>query len=214
MAKWSNLDVFRGADLDLYYKEVIPIAFTLDEAKAEYARLAKVANKRLASIRNDPYFGSKKAAEHADFRSSIQNYGDIDQAAKALANVAMFLQRKTSSLTGLREEEKKQLATMRAKSEDYQFLNENNIRDFRNFWEEVRNHYSNKEFDSKRVVKLYHDARRKRISAVDLAKDFDYWKKHMDDIDMMKRSNSTMSSDQAKKKLEEALEKKQKGSAK
>lgn len=214
MAKWTNLDVFRGADLDLYYKEVIPVAFTLDEAKAEYARLAKVANKRLAAIRRDPYFGSKKSAQHADFRPSIQNYGDIDQAAKALANVALFLQRKTSSLTGLREEEKKQLATMRGKSQDYQFLNENNIREFRDFWEEVRHHYSNKEFDSKRVVKLYHEAKRKRISAVDLAKDFDYWKKHVDDIDMMKRSNSTMSSDQAKKKMEAVLAEKQKGNTK
>lgn len=215
MAKWSNLDVFRGANLDIYDKQVIPLAFTLDEAKAEYARLAKVANRRLAAIRRDPYFGSSKAGKHAEFRASISNYGDIQQAAKALTNVAMFLQKKTSSLTGLREEEKRQLETLRNKRVGYEFLNENNIREFREFWEEVRHHYTNKDFDSPRVVQLYREAKKKRIDPVDLAADFDYWKQHIDDIDVMKRSTRRMTSEEAKERLEKALkENEKKGSQK
>lgn len=194
-------DLFRGLKSWMYDIDILPTIYSEEEAAAEYIRLARIANRRIQKIRESADFGESKTAKHnffvetPEFRSDRQTYA-------ALQNVATFVARKTSTLSGLRKAEKRQLEDLQKKG--YDWLNESNIHEFGKFWEEVRKHAGKKlNYDSERVAKLFREAKRKRISSKDLARDFEFWLDHEQELDTMKRSNKTMTSDQAKERIKD-----------
>lgn len=190
-------DIFRGVDLNLYDIDIAPTMFTPTEAKAEFVRLARIANRRIKTIAESPDFGDSSKASHAVF--SAKGLKTDRQIYAALQQVARFNAQKTSTLSGLRAAQAKQLATMRERG--YTFLNKSNIKEFGDFWKEVKKHAEYKGYDSERIAKLFKEAKRKRIDAKDLAKDFQFWLDHEKELDTMKRSNSTITSDEAKERI-------------
>ena len=195
-------------DMFFYEIEVLQTRFTPAEAKAEYAKLAKVANRNIKEIRESKDFGDANAASHDLFAENINALDTVKQETQIYArlhSVAKFVSKKTSSLSGLRAAERKQLKTMRGDEEDpesgYKWLNKNNIHEFGKFWEEVRKHGDIKQMDSPRIAALYKQAKQKRIDPITLAKDFEFWLDHEKELNTMKRSNSKISSDAAKAKL-------------
>lgn len=190
-------DIFKGVDLYLYDIDVAPTMFTPTEAKAEFVRLARIANRRIKTIAASPDFGESAKASHTVF--SAKGLKTDRQIYAALQQVARFNAQKTSTLSGLRAAQAKQLETMRERG--YTFLNKRNIKEFGDFWKEVKKHAEYKGYDSERIAKLFKEAKRKRIDAKDLAKDFQFWLDHEKELDTMKRSNSTITSDEAKERI-------------
>lgn len=192
-------DIFRGLDAYMYDIDIAPTIFTPKEARAEYARLAKIANRRLATIKASPDFGDSKRAEQDYFASSANMLKTDRQVYAALQRVARFNDQKTSTLTGLRAAERKQLETMR--EEGYTWLNKGNIHEFGKFWKEVKSHAGYKYYGSNRIAELFHKAKKKRIDALTLAADFQTWLDNESKLDTMKRSKEIISSDAAKERL-------------
>lgn len=191
-----------------YEMEVLATRLTPKEAKAEYARLARIANANITEIRESEDFGDAKAAEHDLFPSNINGLSNEKKEGEIyyrLHSVAKFVSKKTSSLAGLRAAERKQLAKMRGDESDpdsgHKWLNKSNIHEFGKFWEEVRKHGEVKAMDSERVALLFKAAKQKRIDSKTLAADFEFWLKHEKELNDSKRSNSKISSDEAKVKL-------------
>ena len=83
----------------------------------------------------------------------------------------------------------------------YTFLNKSNIREFGKFWQEVKKHAEYKSYDSERIVNMFRDAKRKRIDTEDLAKDFNFWIENSEKLSTMKRSDTVMSSTEARERL-------------
>lgn len=194
----ATRDVFQGLDIYMYDIDIAPTVFNLREARAEYVRLAKVANKRLARIQASADFGTSAKAARGFF-GSVKELKTERQVYAALQSVARFTSQKTSSLSGLREAQKKQLETMREMG--YTFLNKSNIREFGKFWQEVKKHAEYKSYDSERIVNMFRDAKRKRIDTEDLAKDFNFWIENSEKLSTMKRSDTVMSSTEARERL-------------
>ena len=194
----ATKNIFGDIDPFLYKLDVAPSIFSLKEARAEYVRLAKIANKRIKRLQQSPDFGTAKAAQHALF-GPIGGVKSERRVYAMLADVAAFTERKTSSLSGLRAAQKAQLETMRERG--YTWLNKNNIQEFGKFWKEVKKHGEYKNYASDRIADLFRQAKRKRIDSQDLAKDFEYWLQHEEDLDDMKRSNETISSAYARERI-------------
>lgn len=192
-------DLFRGMELWMYDIDVSPTFLNLKEARAEYVRLAKAANKRIQRIRESQY--STGAAAQRPMFGSVKALKTERQVYAALQQVARFTSQKTSSISGIKEIEKKQLETMREMG--YTFLNKSNIHEFGEFMKQVRKHANVKNLQgvSDRIVNLFKEAKRKRIDTQDLAKDFQFWLDHETELDTMKRSNTTMSSEEARERI-------------
>lgn len=192
-------DLFRGMETWMYDIDVAPTFLNLKEARAEYVRLAKAANKRIQRIRESQY--STSAAAQRQMFGSVKALKTERQVYAALQQVARFTSQKTSSISGIKEIEKKQLETMREMG--YTFLNKSNIHEFGEFMKQVRKHANVKNLQgiSDRIVNLFKEAKRKRIDTQDLAKDFQFWLDHETELDTMKRSNTTMSSEEARERI-------------
>lgn len=191
-------NVFKDVDIYLYNMEVAPTRWTEKEARAEYARLAAVANKRIRRLQESAY-KSSAAAQHVYFPTSAKQFKTARQVYGNLQNVARFVNKESSSISGQRRQEMKQLEAMRERG--YTFLTKGNIHQFREFWKEVRSHEANRFKDSEQVVELFKTAKEKRIDPLDLAKDFQFWIEHQQELSSAKRSNSTITSEEARERL-------------
>ena len=192
-------DLFRGMETWMYDIDIAPTFLNLKEARAEYVRLAKAANKRIQRIRESGY--ASAAAGQRAFFGSITELKTERQVYAALQQVARFASQKTSSISGIKAVEKKQLETMREMG--YTFLNKSNIHEFGEFWKQVRKHSMIKNLQgvSDRIVNLFKEAKKKRIDPQSLAKDFNFWLDHEADLNTMKRSNQTMTSNEARERI-------------
>ena len=194
----AKQDLFRGLEVWMYDIDIAPSMMNVKEARAEYVRLAKAANKRIQRLIESKEYGKGAAAEHAMF-GSVKQLKTDRQVYAALQTVARFTSRKTSSISGIKEAERRQLETMRDMG--YTFLNKGNIREFGQFWKEVKKHSEYKSYDSERIVNLFKEAKRKRIDSQDLAKNFNFWIENEDKLSTMKRSESVISSAEARERL-------------
>ncbi len=182
----------------LYRIDVSPTVWTPEEARAEYARLRKAANMRIQRLQASEY-STSSAAQTGAFQALPKGASDRT-VYRALQDVALFMSKKTTSVSGIREAERKMVETMQERG--YDFINRKNVKEFGEFWKEVKTHATYKQYDSERIVEMFRDAKKKRIDPVDLARDFDYWIQHSEKIDDVKRSSETMSSAEARRRLE------------
>ena len=130
------------------------------EIRAEYTYLRGIAQKRLARLKESEFAGTKQVKRwYAGFPklSELPNA----QVAKALANVALFLNAETSSVTGFKQQRKRALETL--KSHGYDFVTEANISEFGEYMEYWRNHKLDMLYSSERVVDLFQFTQRNKV---------------------------------------------------
>ena len=186
-------NVLRGG---MYNYEIASSAeiFTPAEARAEYARLRKIANRRLERL---------GASEFAT-GTTYQNYSSGFEALppgiperdvyKALFDVAKFTHLKTSSVSGARAAREKFVATMQERG--YGFVNKSNAKKFGDFMKEVKKHSEYKGYDSDRVVNIFKWAIKKRVDPQTVAEDFNFWMEHDAELEAAPRAPHTMTSEE------------------
>ena len=185
-------------DRFLYRIDVSPTVWTPAQARAEYSRLRKAANKRIMRLQESEY-ATSAAAQTGAFQALPKGASDRT-VYRALQDVALFMSKKSTTVSGIREAERKMIETM--KERGYDFINRKNVKEFGEFWREVKTHATYKQYDSERIVEMFREAKKKRIDPVDLARDFDFWIQHSEKIDDVKRSSEVMSSAEARRRLE------------
>lgn len=152
------------------------------EARKEYRRLRRIAQKRLARFEGTQYeetdIYKNRAIKHP-FKPSSE-LKDVRSLQAALSDVRGFLDSERSTITGLKRIDKRTVATLQANG--YNFVNMSNIKAFGEFMEAARIKAGRRMFASDRVAELYDAAERKKIPPEQLLKDFEYWRKNVEEL--------------------------------
>lgn len=165
MSKSKNVLQYDPAVYGLGIQEAV---FTPAEARAEYNRLRKVAAQRLRRLEASPYGGSKLAKAYGESFGALPKGATESQIRKALSSTAHFLGQKASTITGAKGIQSKFIKTMHERG--YNFINKDNAREFGEFMDAWKRSGAAQQYDSEQVVKLYRDAKAKKID-VDKIKD-------------------------------------------
>lgn len=184
-------DVLKGG---MYNYEVANSAFvfTPKEARAEYARLRKIANRRLERLGASEFANSRTYQNWSSGFEALPPDAPERDVRKALYDVGRFVNLKTSSVTGARAAQAAFVESMHERG--YDFINKSNAQQFGEFMREVKTHKTYKGYDSERVANLFGKIKEKRIDPEDAAKNFEYWLKHENQLDAAPRSQRTLSS--------------------
>ena len=169
---------------EAYYPGGITILKATGEAEArkEYQRLRRIAQKRLARFEGTQYEDTdvyKNRAIKHPFKPS-SSIKDARSLQAALSDVRGFLDSERSTITGLKRIDKKTVSTLQANG--YTFVNMGNIKAFGEFMEAARIKAGRRMFASDRVAELYDAAERKKIPPEQLLKDFEYWRKNVEEL--------------------------------
>lgn len=158
------------------------------EARKEYQRLRRIAQKRLARFVGTQYEDTdvyKNRAIKYPFKPSSQ-LKDVRSLQAALSDVRGFLDSDRSTITGLKRIDKKTISSLHANG--YTFVNMGNIKAFGEFMEAARIKAGGRMFASDRVAELYDAAERKKIPPEQLLKDFEYWRKNVEELNISRVS--------------------------
>lgn len=175
---------------EAYYPGGITILKATGEAEArkEYQRLRRIAQKRLARFVGTQYEDTdvyKNRAIKYPFKPSSE-LKDVRSLQAALSDVRGFLDSERSTITGLKRIDKRAISTLHANG--YTFVNMGNIKVFGEFMEAARIKAGGRMFASDRVAELYDAAERKKIPPEQLLKDFEYWRKNVEELNISRVS--------------------------
>ena len=184
-------DVLRGGMYN-YEPANSAFVFTPKEARAEYARLRKIANRRLERLGASEFANSRTYQNWSSGFEALPPDAPERDIRKALYDVGRFVNLRTSSVSGARAAQAEFIETMQERG--YDFINKSNAQEFGEFMRDVKTHKTYKGYDSERVAMLFGKLKEKRISTKDAAEYFEYWMKHQNQLDQAPRSNKTVSS--------------------
>ncbi len=181
-----------GLSLGDYYPSAARQVFTEAEARKEYARLRKIANRRLEALeRNYP-----KSQMARMFKGGFPAAGkDAGQRIYSrLFDVARYMQSALGSVSGERAYRKKMIASLQEAG--YTKINAKNFDDFTMFMEEVKQHMSEREFAAKseQIVELFEQAVEEDADPEEVAKAFNEYLSERKDIKKARKNKPQPSS--------------------
>lgn len=137
----------------------------------EYERLAKRANRSLRAI------GKSKFRVTSTYLDWKDEFPDVKELSKKelvykLSDVARYVSRETSTLSGLRRQEDRTIKKLH--EHGYTFVNKRNFLKFSEFMEDIRQAYKDQKYDSERIAMVYEEmVTKKKISPEKVQKDFE-----------------------------------------
>lgn len=181
-----------GLSLGDYYPSAARQLFTEAEARKEYARLRKIANRRLEALeRNYP-----KSQMARMFKGGFPAAGkDAGQRIYArLFDVARYMQSALGSVSGERAYRKKMISSLHEAG--YTGINAKNFDDFTMFMEEVKQHMSEREFAAKseQIVELFEQAEEEDADPEEVAEAFEEYLSERKDIKKARKNKPQPSS--------------------
>ena len=153
-----------------YFPEVARSHMSKKEARAEYARLRKIANRRLEALARN-YPNSEIARRYRRGFKPLERFEKSTRIFKKLYEVARYLNTATGSVSGQRAARKKQLETLH--EHGYTFVNKKNLDEFNEFWREVRTHGTYSGAMSEEIVELFGKAKKAKMDPQTVAKAFE-----------------------------------------
>lgn len=148
----------------------------LSEARAEYSRLRSAAVKRLERLsRTEGVRYSAYQMYGKEGFAPLPKNATPAEVGRALADVHHFLEMKTSSISQIRESQRRALRTLR--EHGYAFVNKSNIREFGEFMEAARQAKvaSSNRGGSPIIVELYETVKRLQIPPEEVQRNFVAW---------------------------------------
>lgn len=163
------------------------------DARKEYQRLRRVAEKRLKRLRESEFSDIDIVQYRKNGFKPVSQIDSLAQLGSALADLRVFLDSKRTTIKGLRAIQKESISTLHANG--YTFINKSNLKAFGNFMEAARlKALGRKLLASDRVAEMYDAAERKKIPPEQLLKDFDYWRKNVESLNesrISRKENAT-----------------------
>ena len=183
--------------------------FTEAELRREYSRLRDIAQKRLGRL-GESEFGRSwaymnnvgKFPKLSEFKTKNKITSKA-KFAKALAQLAHFVESPQSTLSGQREIRAKTIETLHGSG--YTFVNEKNFFDFLEFMEEFRIRKLDEIYDSERATSLARAANRRGIDPRILLEEFEYFKDQKSYLSKIKlpKDKSSLTADDLKNAIED-----------
>ena len=167
-----------------YFPEIARSKMTKREARAEYARLRKIANRRLEALMR--HYPKSEVAKR--YRKGFAPLGRAERSSriyKKLYEVARYLNTATGSVSGQRTARKKQLETLR--EHGYTFVNKKNLDEFNEFWRTVRAHGGSAvDGQSETIAELFAKAKKAKLDPQTVAKAFEKYLAEDSPLDKVK----------------------------
>lgn len=182
----------KGGSISLYRLDVQAEAFTPREARAEYARLRREANRRLEVLGRSEFANLPAVTNRPQGFGALPRTASEQQVRKQLYDVARYLNLRTSSLQGAKRSRREFVESMQEAG--YDWINERNAADFGRFMGAVQKHKAARGYDSDQIAELFHTAVEKRIDTKTLAADFEFWLEHEQELSEAPRAQSITSS--------------------
>lgn len=173
--------------------------FTPSEARAEYARLRREANRRLEVLRRSEFAKLPAVANRPKEFGALPKEASEQQVRKQLYDVARYLNLRTSSLKGAREAQREWIEAMHAKG--YDFINKKNVVEFANFLGDVQRKYGKGTYSSEQIGDVYTVAKTKRVDVKTVIRSFDFWAENYKALLFAPRSNETISADKMAERI-------------
>lgn len=169
-----------------YFPEVARSHMSKKEARAEYARLRKIANRRLEALARH-YPKSEIARRYRKGFKPIERFEKSTRIFKKLYEVARYLNTSTGSVSGQRAARKKQLETLY--EHGYTFVNKKNLDEFNEFWREIRTHGGEIGSKSEEITEMFGQAKANKIDPQIVAKSFEkYLENYLENGDILRGS--------------------------
>ena len=158
----------------IYRYEPTRQEFSLKDARAEYSRLRKIAEKRLKRMAESPYGAGNIYRKYKDAFAPLPRNATEERVRKKLYEVASFTEKKQGSISGIREVEQKQIATLQERG--YDWIDKSNIQTFNDYMARVMKFTAGQRLDSDRVVEMVHDMIEEDVDPSEIEEDFwDYY---------------------------------------
>lgn len=181
-----------------YWPDAARAIFTEKEARKEYTRMRRIANKRIMSLMRN-YPDSKLARQYQAGFPSVRGV-PAGRVYGRLYEVSKFLGLKLSSVSGMREYRKKAIASMREAG--YDFINEKNFDRFTDYMDEVRSHSSEREvqYQSESIVELFGRAEKEKADTSKIAESFEDYLENEDKPLPKRKETDFMTKEQVRKR--------------
>lgn len=170
-------------DFNRYTPDSLRSRYNEKQLRAEYTKLRDIAQKRLKRMAESEFKDSMVYLENKDKFEKLSQIKNKTQLVHALADVAGFVNAKTSSISGLKNQRKEAIKTLH--EHGYDFVDKDNYEEFYKFMEDYRNKKLNQIYDSERVAELFEAAKDKKIKTDELKKDFEFWIKNEEKLKAM-----------------------------
>ena len=207
MAKQNINQFLRDNPEEWYYPEALKSGtLTVKEMRKQYTYFRDIAMKRLK------WLGVSEFADSQSYLKNIKQFKPLKQIEtqgeleKRLYTVQKFLRSKGSTISGQKAIRKKAVEAAQEKGLD--FINESNIADFGQYMDYLRAKYKGSQFDSERALRLFAASKKKDVEPMDVAKDFEYWKRNVSYIERVGKIESSKphSAEDYKKEIEHRKE--------
>lgn len=155
-------------------------SLTDEQLKKEYSRVRREAQERLRSFQRSTDPELRQAAVVAEKAGVYLNRAQIKAVGGGrammedlLIDAYRFVSAKTSSVSGFRDVQDKQIDSLQAAG--YEFIDRSNLREFGQFMDYFRSRKESKSFGSGTVAQAFNQAAKQKISPEELQKYFRYY---------------------------------------
>lgn len=171
------------------------------ELRKEYSRLRKIAQKRLARFVGTEWEKSEVFKRNYGKYPVLADIKSPTQLRYELAALARFINAKTSSVSGLRQQRAKAIEALRDKG--YTFVNRKNYWQFGEFMDYYKTSKLNQIYDSEAALTVFQMTERFNIPERELLRNFETYLSKAEEIENMEvpRNPKARNSDYIREKL-------------
>lgn len=198
-SRYNKGGPLKGEGITNYRLDAQAMTFTPQEARAEYARLRREANRRLEVLGRSDFAKLPGVQRAAGGFAALPRTASEKQIRKQLYAVARYLNQRTSSLQGAKRAQRAFIESMR--EHGYTFVNKRNAAALGRFLGAVQKHKEAKGYDSDQLVTLFETAHGKFIDTSTLEDDFKFWLQHMDELKSAPAAKTITSSEKFAKRI-------------
>lgn len=157
-------------DAALYQAEALKVRDS-KELRAEYTRLRDIAQKRLSRLGKSEFSNTQSYQRYKDAFPKLKEIKNEGELRLRLSQLAKFVSSSTSSITGLKQKRKKQLASLHERG--YDWVTEENFQEFYEWIDEyIDTHSTRHYYPAPEVVKEAFKEHIKEINPEEVKKEF------------------------------------------
>jgi len=176
------------------------------EVRKEYSKLRDIARKRLQRLEAAGYTETEAYRRNVNHYPKLKDIKTKSELAQRLSDLSRFIASSQSTVSGIKEREQKVLE--RLHENQYNFVNESNLKDFGEFMEAYRDQMLDMEYDSGDAAEVYSIVVKHKVDPEKVKEDFEYWLEHIDEALKMRRSKASAGNyERIKKRLDKKLKK-------
>lgn len=207
MAKRNINQFLRDNPEEWYYPEALASGtLSLEEMKEQYKYLRGAAKYRLKKLGESEFADTQTYLKNVNAFKPLSKIESQRELEKRLYSVQKFLRSKESTIKG--QEEMRQKAIESAQEKGLDWINESNISAFGQYMDYLRAKYKGAQFDSERALRIYVASEKKDVKPMEVAKDFEYWKRNVSYLERVAKIESSKphSAEDYKKEIEHRKE--------